>query len=116
MNLFIGHKLKTLRRNRGWTQEWVSNQLFISSSAYAYMESGESQLWVWHIAKICEIFEITPEVLFEKEVEIKGTWAVNDELTQNALLNVYRKIIKRYEVQISELQQTIKDLQREKEQ
>ncbi|MEP6931015.1 MAG: helix-turn-helix transcriptional regulator [Flavobacterium sp.] len=117
MNLFIGNKLKALRNNKGWTQQKVSDQLLISQSAYARIESGESQSWVVLINKICEIFEISPEELFKKEEEVNVPDNLSDEIiTQNALLNVYRKIIRRYEIQISELQKVIEDFKSKKDQ
>jgi transcriptional regulator with XRE-family HTH domain len=110
MNLFVGYKLKIFRKNIGWTQERMSDQLFISQSAYARMENGQSQSWAGHIDNICKIFEIKPEALFRREEEIKSVETGHDEMTQNALLSVYQKIIKKYETQILELEQSIRDL------
>lgn len=42
MNTTIGKKLKELRKQKGLTQEQTADYLFISQSAYARMESGES--------------------------------------------------------------------------
>ncbi|WP_166924655.1 hypothetical protein [Flavobacterium poyangense] len=77
---------------------------FIDYFSICICKDRQSLLWGFRIVKIGKIFVITPEVLFEKEEE-KRIPGLHYEVTQNALLNVYRKIIKKYEVQISELQQ-----------
>ena len=67
MNLIVGNKLKKLRKQRKLTQEHVADLLAISQSAYARIENGESHSWASYIKKICKIFEIFPEELFNED-------------------------------------------------
>ena len=67
MNLMVGSKLKSLRKQKGWTQEEVAILLSISQSAYARIENGDSNSWGSHLKRICKIYEITPEELVKEE-------------------------------------------------
>jgi transcriptional regulator with XRE-family HTH domain len=116
MNKIIGNKLKTLRQTKNLSQEQVADFLYISQSAYARMERGESTSWASHFNKICEVFEIAPEDLVKKELEpsIYGNLINEERLTEIAMLSVYRKIIKQYELQIEDLKIIIRHLNRDK--
>ncbi|OXA80301.1 Helix-turn-helix domain-containing protein [Flavobacterium aquidurense] len=72
MNVFVGGKLKKLRKSKNMTQEEVADFLHLSQSAYARMESGETHSWANHISQICQLFEINPDELLRK-----------DDLTEN---------------------------------
>lgn len=105
MNKIIGNKLKELRRSKNLSQEEVSDFLGISLSAYSRMERGESTSWASHFNKMCEVFEITPEDLVRKESQswLSGDLMNEEPLTENEVINGYRKIIKKYELQIEDL-------------
>ncbi|OCB76213.1 transcriptional regulator [Flavobacterium piscis] len=116
MNRIIGKKLKTLRQSKKLSQEQMADFLHISLSAYARMERGESSSWASHFNKICEVFEITPEDLVRKESKSSlSENLINEErLTEVAMLSVYRKIIKQYELQIEDLKIIIRNLNKGK--
>lgn len=116
MNRIIGNKLKELRRSKNLSQEEVSDFLGISLSAYSRMERGESTSWANHFNKICEVFEITPEDLVRKESKfwLNGDLMNEEPLTQNEVINGYRKIIKKYELQIEDLKIIISQTKRKK--
>ncbi|WPO78674.1 helix-turn-helix transcriptional regulator [Flavobacterium sp. KACC 22761] len=67
MNVFVGDKLKKLRKSKNMSQEEVADFLNLSQSAYARMESGETHSWASHISKICQLFEINPNELLQKD-------------------------------------------------
>lgn len=106
MNIIVGNKLKLLRKAKNLSQEQVADFLHISLSAYARMERGESTSWASHFNKICEVFKINPEELVRKESGLKS----NEQLTEIAMLSVYRKIIRQYELQIEDLKIIIRHL------
>jgi transcriptional regulator with XRE-family HTH domain len=68
MNNTIGNKLKMLRKQKGLSQEQVSEQLHISQSAYARIEKGESNSWAMHLDKIATLYDIKPEDLVKNEL------------------------------------------------
>ncbi|OXB15442.1 hypothetical protein B0A68_10305 [Flavobacterium reichenbachii] len=116
MNETVGNNLKILRKIKNLSQEQVADHLNISQSAYVRMERGESTSWASHFVKICQVFEITPEELVKKELGVStyenliGT----ERLTEIAMLSVYRKIIKTYELQMEDLKTIIKHLNKGK--
>lgn len=116
MNRIVGNNLKTLRKAKNMSQEEVADHLNISQSAYARMERGESTSWAIHFNKICQIFEITPEELVKKELgESVYESLINAERqTEIAMLSVYRKIIRQYELQIEDLKMIISELNKGK--
>ena len=76
------------------------------------MERGESTSWAIHFNKICQVFEITPEELVRKELgnSVYKDLMETERLTEIAMLSVYRKIIKQYELQIADLKTIVKHL------
>ncbi|MEZ0184127.1 helix-turn-helix transcriptional regulator [Flavobacterium oncorhynchi] len=116
MNKIIGNRLKKLRYSKSLSQEQVADYLNISQSAYARMERGESTSWAIHFNKICEIFEITPEELVKKGIgdSVYESLISTERQTEIAMLNVYRKIIRQYELQIEDLKMIIKHLNKGK--
>ena len=113
MNSSIGSKLKQLRKQKGLSQEQVSDYLNVSQSAYARIENGESHSWSTHIDKICEVFEIKPEELFKEDNPIqnnenqKGGVAINQNL---GVVNISEKLIEQYELRLKEKDEIIKEL------
>ena len=116
MNKIIGNNLKILRRSKNMSQEEVADQLNISQSASARMERGESTSWAIHFNKICEIFERSPEELVKKELGLDKYENSNntDRQTELAMINVYRKIIRQYELQIEDLKTIVRHLNKGK--
>lgn len=109
MNIDIGQKLKQLRKQKGLSQEQVADFLHISQSAYARIENGESHSWAYHIRKICEIFDITPEELVR---EGKSVYQIqmNDEKNLESMCGKQQladKLIEQYEQTIKSLKEQI---------
>lgn len=116
MNKIVGDNLKVLRKSKNMSQEEVADHLLISQSAYARMERGESTSWTIHFNKICEVFQITPEELVRKGVgdSVYEAWISSERQTDIAMLSVYRKIIRQYELQIEDLKMIISGLNKGK--
>lgn len=112
MNKTVGEKLKMLRKAKNMSQEEVADSLHISPSAYARMERGESTSWAVHFKRICEVFEIAPEELVREEIGVKTYESLMniDQLIDYSMLGVYRKIIRKYELEIEDLKSIIKHL------
>lgn len=104
----IGKKILELRKERKLTQEQVANRLFISQSSYARIESGKSYSWANHIQSLCDIFEITPEELVNKENVIVHQLQHSDEFTQ--ISHLYEKLIEQYEERLREKDEIIREL------
>lgn len=57
----MNKKLRTLRQQKGLSQENIAHELGISQKAYSKIEKGESSLSHDKIIKIAKILETTPK-------------------------------------------------------
>ena len=111
MNSSIGSKLKQLRKQKGLSQEQVSDYLNVSQSAYARIENGESHSWSTHIDKICEVFEIKPEELFKDENIIVNSNQQGGQFNNAIIINqLSEKLIEQYEIRLKEIDEIIAEL------
>ena len=108
MNATIGKKLRDIRKQKGWSQEQVADSLYLSQSAYARIESGESCSWANNIEQICKVFEITPEELIKDE---QGIVINHNQQGGGGYIQIVNqlseKLIEQYEERIRELKETI---------
>ncbi len=91
MNYLIGQKLRTLRKDKGLSQEEVADFVNISQSSYARIENGNSNSWSLHINSFCDLFSITPEELLKQDTiiisqnqqgGISGGYVINQTINQ----------------------------------
>lgn len=114
MNYLVGRKLKSLRKDKGLSQEQVADLVHISQSSYARIENGNSNSWALHIDSFCDLFGITPEELLKQDTII-----VNQIEHQEGGSNAYiinqlsDKLIEQYEMRIKEKDALIEQLQKE---
>lgn len=64
-------KLKTLREQRGFSQEYISGKLNISRPTYMQIEKGERELGISEAQKLAEIFDISLEDFIMGKEHIK---------------------------------------------
>lgn len=104
MNTLVGNKLRTLRKNKGWSQEQTADYLHISQSAYARIESGESNSWSNLIEPICKLYEILPEDLLKTDTIIINQNQQGGNSNNAYIINqLSEKLIEQYENQIKDL-------------
>lgn len=99
MNILIGKKLKNLRTHKFMSQEQLADELHISQSAYARMESGQSNSWVNYMEPLCAFFEIEPQ-----ELLMRNYSAVNKK---NNIPEISEKLIEQYELRLQEKDEMI---------
>src|SRR5690606_7788443 len=108
MNATIGKKLRDMRKQKGWSQEQVADSLYLSQSAYARIENGESCSLANNLDQICKVFEITPEELVKNE---NGVVINHNQQGGGGYIQVVNqlseKLIEQYEERIKELKETI---------
>lgn len=59
----FGDNIRIVRQAKGYTQENVAELLGMSSSCYAKIERGESDITVSRIEEIAKVFEVAPAQL-----------------------------------------------------
>jgi transcriptional regulator with XRE-family HTH domain len=65
---FIGPNIRYLRRRKGLTQDWASNQLDMPRSTLSGYENGVAQPPLDMIIKISEYFEISVDSLLKLDL------------------------------------------------
>lgn len=111
----VAEKIKRLRKSKGFSQEDMADKLSISQSAYARIESGESNSWANHIQKLSEIFETKPENfltdetnnLEQENTDQKGGMAFQFVGTINTINSLSEKLVEQYEERIKELKDQV---------
>lgn len=114
-------KNKKIQKSQRITQEEVAERLHISQSAYARIETGESQSWATHLTKLSEIFEVKPESFLSDEAnnfnnqnhELNGGMAFQFVGTINTINSLSEKLIEQYEERIQELKAEVQSLKTE---
>lgn len=72
----IAVKIRVLRRNREYSQEYMALLLNISQNAYSRLENGKTPITIDRMYQICTILQVSPVVLLESEEATvpQGEW------------------------------------------
>lgn len=103
-------KIKQLRELKNFTQEYMAQQLGLSTRAYSKIETGETQLTVNRLNEISKILGITPvEVL---GFDDKNIFNIHHSTGNNGLnyINLPEKLIEQYEETIQSLKNQIETM------
>jgi transcriptional regulator with XRE-family HTH domain len=98
-NKSVGKNIRTLRHQRGWSQEDIANRLGISIPAFSKIETGVTDINLSRLEQIANIFEITvAQILSVEEGEV--------DLTPSNLSIAQKKLVDR-ESEIASLQRKV---------
>lgn len=107
-------KIKRIRELKNVSQEYIANQLGISTRAYSKIETGETQLTINRLNEIGDILGIDPiEILGFDEKQVfnnckqEGNIGINHNSIPDKLIEQYEKTINLLERQIIILQDMI---------
>lgn len=96
-------KIKQIRELKNLTQEFVANELEISTRAYSKIENGETQLTINRLNEISAILQVDPmEVLGFDEKQI-FSYCKQDGYIGINHISMPEKLIKQYEETIEAL-------------
>lgn len=62
-NMELGTKIKDLRSQKGFTQDYVADKLGISQPAYSKIESGHIEITINRLIEICKILDVNMKEL-----------------------------------------------------
>jgi len=103
-------KLKQLRELKNFTQEYMANQLGLSTRAYSKIETGETQLTINRLNEISEILGIDPiEILgFDHENIFNNcTQEGNYNTIGKSIYHMPDKLMEQYEKRIQQLESEV---------
>lgn len=106
----IGKKLRTLRAERGFTQEKMADLLSIPQASYSNLENNKGKIDLKTIQKIAEIYEMDVIDLLKDEglsFHQNNTKGDNNGLVMNQISD---KLIEQYEIRLKEKDEAIADL------
>lgn len=69
--MIFGEKLKTERKNRGWSQEELAEKLFVSRQAVSKWENGQNYPSIEVIMKVSDLFGVSIDELLRSDEELK---------------------------------------------
>lgn len=85
----IGARIRTVRRERGWTQDELAQAVRVSRSAVAQWETGRAGQLIPNLARIAEVLGVGVEFLTHGNAKrAVAEAATGDEL---AMLRLYRE-------------------------
>ena len=103
-NKFVGKNIRTIRHQRGWSQEEVANRLGISIPAFSKIETGITDINLSRLEQIATIYELNVVQLLSLEIEEVEPQISNLHVAQKKILdreaeiaNLQRKVILLYE-------------------
>jgi len=103
-NKSVGKNIRTLRHQRGWSQEDVANRLGISIPAFSKIETGVTDINLSRLEQIANIYEVNVVNLLSLEIEEAEPQVSNLSIAQKKILdreteiaNLQRKVILLYE-------------------
>lgn len=60
MILDVGKKIRNIRELKGFSQEYIANQINLSIRAYSKIETEETQLTINRLNEISQVLEVNP--------------------------------------------------------
>ncbi len=118
-------RIKSIRKQRGFSHEYVAHELNISQAAYSKLEKNETKLTVERLFQLSEILEApVNEILnakannvFHQNNNNTGTFIGNQEVQNLYQENKEKtdKIIELYDAQLKDKDKLIEILSRKKE-
>jgi transcriptional regulator with XRE-family HTH domain len=100
----VGKNIRTLRHQRGWSQEDVANRLGISIPAFSKIETGVTDINLSRLEQIAGIYEVNIINLLSLEAEEAEPQISTLSIAQKKILdreaeiaNLQRKVIFLYE-------------------
>src|SRR5580704_4387259 len=103
-NKTVGANIRTLRHQRGWSQEDVANRLGISIPAFSKIETGVTDINLSRLEQIANIYEVNVVNLLSADIEESEPQVSNLSIAQRKIIdreaeiaNLQRKVIVLYE-------------------
>ena len=110
--MLIGNKLRKLRMEKGYSQEYLAEVLEISQKTYSNKENNKSSISIDTLRKIAkeykiEIFELLTD---EKVIIQKNSLNESDNFQGGIIINhISKELINQMKERIDELKETISD-------
>lgn len=109
----IGNKIRKIRELKGFSQEYLANQIGISQRAYSKLEMNQTKIDWTKITKIAEVLEIDPIDLVSFDDNIIFNSCNQSGKFENFFNNFPEKLIEQYDLRIKDMGEQIEFLKEE---
>lgn len=115
-------KLKMLRDENGWSQDYIAESIGMSQAAYSKLESGQTKLTFERAAQIAKVYDVEPEYFFSddskfvhygKDHSFGPIYKNENHFKDEAVKDLYEKMLIEKDLRILEHKETIRDLKKE---
>jgi transcriptional regulator with XRE-family HTH domain len=107
MSNSIGGKIKKIRVLKGFSQEYVANELHLTQRAYSKLEQNETALTWDKLVRLGEVFEISPSDL----ITFDDNFVLNNctQSGKNNTINNYlsQELIESFQSRIKHLEEEV---------
>lgn len=80
INISFGKIFKTTRRAKGYTQEYVAEQLQLGSRYISDLERGKTVGSIPTFVKLCNLYEVSPTFILQDYLKINNDLRIDPEL------------------------------------
>lgn len=98
----MGAKIKTARKEKGYTQECLSELVGISNRTLNLMEKGKSGMKIETLIKFCNALDVSPNYILSYKLNSK-----DKEISLSQFTSEQQKIIKEFLYTFEQLSETI---------
>ena len=108
----IGNKLRKLRMEKGYSQEYLAEVLAVSQKTYSNMENDKSSISIDTLKKIAEEYKIDMlELLSDDKVIIQNNSSRENSTFQGGIIinHLSEELLNQMKERIEELKQSILD-------
>jgi transcriptional regulator with XRE-family HTH domain len=109
----IGYKIRKVRELKGFTQDFLAQELNISQKAYSKIERGETKVDNKRISDISKVLEVDPMDLLTFDESFVFNNCIQSGKFMQFIHQIPEKLIEQYEARIKQLEEEnrfLKDL------
>jgi transcriptional regulator with XRE-family HTH domain len=111
----VGRRIWMVRRNKGYTEEYMAQRLGISQRQYCRYEAGDTPLVPERLSEICEVLEVKEQDLlnFDEKLLFSHCTGAIGAYSHNTYNAADGKVYEQYEARIQEMDARIKSLEKD---
>ena len=84
----LGHKLKTLRKKSGYSQQQLAEQLNVTPQAISKWENDKSVPDIMNLVQLSEVYDVSLDYLIKADKDLQKKLSIN-----KAQLNIFKYFI-----------------------
>ena len=84
----LGKNIKKVRKEKGYTQDYVAEQINVSTDLLRSIENGRNIVSITTLLNICNFLQVSPNTLFAELLDFK------EETLDSSLLNLTNQLSK----------------------